>query len=321
MSAGLIKKVHSGDPMVIPASMYNSMVDLVNQSRGGKLAGGAAASQTAAPAGQVLIRNDSGADRARYDILGIDGLVFTPDDGLENFHNRVTLKGSTPTEAHKGKFVILAEPAAAGELARAYISGLCPVQLKIGSADHKYADIAASQSGYLATAETGAAQILYAADTSGTVWGVVRFGAGESFGSGWTMKKQYRLKLTPATTDGSVIFDSRDWRERLIHCEIQCVYAAPPPITPEKTYMDAMSSTSVLKDTLWCGNDIGSAPEWIPLWWITFGLPGFTFWLEIEKSTGRLRFRWQNCSALPDPTWFIGRFLAMEPVPSDDFGA
>jgi hypothetical protein len=46
--------------------------------------------------GIVLVKNSSGSDRSRFDILGVDGTVISPADNPDGFKNQVTLIGVTP---------------------------------------------------------------------------------------------------------------------------------------------------------------------------------------------------------------------------------
>lgn len=114
-------------------------------------------------------------DCDRFDVLGIDGPLFGPDEAPDEFKNRVVLDCVTPVDPdHLHKFVILAEPIVAGGIGRAYIDGVCPARVSIGNAAHKYADIDDGETDQLASAAGGAAQILWTDDT----WAVVRLGGG-----------------------------------------------------------------------------------------------------------------------------------------------
>ena len=91
-----LKKVQSGDPLVIPAQTFNTFVDAARdyqqraQNRGQKAQPGFR--QT----GIVPVKNVSGYDCGRFDVLGIDSPVFTPTDSLDAFKNQVALKNNTP---------------------------------------------------------------------------------------------------------------------------------------------------------------------------------------------------------------------------------
>ena len=97
-------------------------------------------------ADMVLVKNTSGADRARFEILGISAPVFTPTDNLEEFRNRVVL------------------------------SGVCPVKVDVANANHWHADIADNSAANLKSGGGGAAQILWKESGTGVKWAVVRLG-------------------------------------------------------------------------------------------------------------------------------------------------
>ena len=127
-------------------------------------------------AGIVRLRNDSGANRARWDILGVSGVVFDPADNLQGFQSEQTLTGVTPdATTHKGKFVILLEPILSGKVGLAVAAGVCPVHVDVSDAGHAFAD-AASSAANLASGTSGVATILWKASGTGVVWAVVRLG-------------------------------------------------------------------------------------------------------------------------------------------------
>jgi hypothetical protein len=93
------------------------------------------------------------------------------------FKNRVALSCVTPDiDAHEGRFVVLAEPLAVGAIGRAYIAGVCPVQVNVTDEAHGYASIADGDTTQLASATSGPAQILWKAAGTGSRWAVVRLG-------------------------------------------------------------------------------------------------------------------------------------------------
>ena len=174
-----LKKVKPGDPLVIPAAAYNTFVDAAREF----LARQHRQAQAGTPSGQhnciILVRNDSGADRQRYQVLGIDWPIFDPAGDEEAFRNAPALSGVTPAEDdHAGKFVILAEPIASGRIGRAYAAGVCPVKIDVPDEDHawRYAEIADGVTANLKVSMQGSAGILWRAGGTGVQWAVVRLG-------------------------------------------------------------------------------------------------------------------------------------------------
>lgn len=175
--ADVLKKVQRGQPLVIPASTYNAFVDAAQDYQRRRLSQESAGLSTSRDADMVLVKNASGADRARFEILGISAPVFTPTDNLDEFRNRVALTGVLPTAAtYWGKFVILAEPIRNGALGLGWLSGVCPVKIDMANANHWHADVADNVAANLKSAGGGAAQILWKESGTGVKWAVVRLG-------------------------------------------------------------------------------------------------------------------------------------------------
>ena len=90
-----LSKVTPGDPLAIPAAAYNAFVDAAraNQADGNALL---QIPQSAfQQSGITLVRNDSGADRDRFDVLRIDEPVFDPAGDEDALKTRVVLAGVT----------------------------------------------------------------------------------------------------------------------------------------------------------------------------------------------------------------------------------
>jgi len=171
-----VRHVRPGDRLKVKASDWNSFADAANAHMAQQFSGGAP-SDAARPgaAGLVLVKNASGAARDRFDVLGISGVLIDPDDSEAGFLERVALSGATPDEdLHLGKFVILAEPAASGAIARAWAFGACPVSIDVDDVDEAdYADIADGVTGYLTAGLTGGARILWREGGTGQQWALV----------------------------------------------------------------------------------------------------------------------------------------------------
>jgi len=117
----------------------------------------------------------AGYDRSQYDILGVSGVVFAATD--DGFKQRIVLTGATPaTGSHEGKFAVLAEPIANGEIGPAILDGTIICQINITDATHQYADIANGDAAKLASAKSGSVQIIWIESGTGIKWAVVRIG-------------------------------------------------------------------------------------------------------------------------------------------------
>ncbi len=178
MSDGL-KKVQSGQPLVIPASAYNAFIDAALDFRQRTAHLGRESQPSFAQASIVLVRNDSGSNQNRMAVLGVDTPIIDPSANEEEFKNRVALSCVAPAaDTHEGKFVVLAEPIASGKIGRAYAAGVCPVKIDVPDEDHewRYAEIADGVTANLKVSMQGSAGILWRAGGTGVQWSVVRLG-------------------------------------------------------------------------------------------------------------------------------------------------
>jgi len=134
-------KVRPGDELRIPAEAYNAFLDAVSWVKTQQRNLRAGTGNEVTDADMVLVKNASGDDRNRFDILGIDEPIFTPSDSVETFKNQVALRGITPQDAHVGKFVVLAEPIADDQIGRAWVSGVCPIKIDVRQETDVWADV------------------------------------------------------------------------------------------------------------------------------------------------------------------------------------
>lgn len=134
---------------------------------------------------RVLIRNAGGSseDVDWYGVLGIDGLAVTKAENEDEFMGGIVLDGVTPeaegssSAGHSGKFAIVQQPIASGEIGVAVIAGATQVQINVTDADHKFADIKDGDNTQLESAASGSARILWKESGTGTKWAVVCIGA------------------------------------------------------------------------------------------------------------------------------------------------
>jgi len=178
-----MKKVRSGEKLRIPASAYNAFVDAarwVQKHSAGELTGATPAHRSA---GIVLAKNQTGEDRRRFDVLGIDEPVILPDGNLDEFKNKVALAGvvpavddANPRHDHTGKFMILQEPLAKDAVGRAIVAGVTPAQVRVVSDTDRFADIDIGACGALKSVPWGSTRILWKQSGLGVKWAVVRLG-------------------------------------------------------------------------------------------------------------------------------------------------
>lgn len=180
-----LRKVSAGQTLEIPAKAYNAFIDSVHAVRQMNRLGPAGGVRGALAPGLVYVRNDTGADVDVHAVLGIGGVVYEPDNADADaqvsiaFRTQVVVKGVTPQAEHVGKFVVIAEPIADGQVGRAFAGGVCVVQITGSAGDvRQFADVDPASTAALALATTGAAQVLWSERDLGVTtfpqWAVVR---------------------------------------------------------------------------------------------------------------------------------------------------
>ena len=102
------KKVQRGEPLRIPAETFNTFIDAAKDFRQRTQNRGQSSLANFADSGIVPVKNASGGDRDRYDVLGIERPIFLPSENLLSFTNQLAVIGVTPDEdKHVGRFVVL----------------------------------------------------------------------------------------------------------------------------------------------------------------------------------------------------------------------
>ncbi len=153
--------------------------------------------------GLVTVENVDATDYDRFDVLAVSDILISPTDNEPEFLSRVALNVTLPTwPDDAGRFVILAEPLAAGDIGRAWASGVCQASINVLDEAHRFADVA-DGSAVLTSRSTGAAQILWKETGTGTKWSIVRLG-------GCTGTAESPLELAPATPDTETLPDPLD---------------------------------------------------------------------------------------------------------------
>lgn len=171
-----LQKVQRGDRLRIPAETFNTFIDAARDFRQRTQNRGQKPLLTFADSGIVLVKNASGNDRERFDVLGIEQPIFLPSDNLLSFTNQLSVVGVTPNEnRHVGRSVVLLEPLPSGLIGRGLVSGITPVRLNVLDPAHEWADIEHGECDSLKTDTAGSAFILWR-DTAGSGYGGYGYG-------------------------------------------------------------------------------------------------------------------------------------------------
>ena len=183
----VLRRVQPGEPLKIPAAVYNEVLGLIEAARAGGTSGGGG--HAGAPcAGVIRLLNDSQTDMDRFGVLGIDGPVFDPaqEGGEPGFTDSGVLSAVVPTALHAGRFAVPIEPIPAGQVGRAVVWGLTVARVNMKDLGDLWAD---AQDGLtvLQSGPAGAAQVLWAEPLAEgesypiEKWAVVRLGPPRGF--------------------------------------------------------------------------------------------------------------------------------------------
>ncbi len=161
----------------LSAACWNRVVSAVASLESMRRSGGrSAAGVRFADPCIVRVKNSSGTDRGRFEVLGVDGSVFTPTDNLGQFQNAIYLDGKKPTASHLGKFVVLCQPLPSEAIGWAWVAGACVVKVDFGYDSQPFADVKDGDTGLLLGGE-GGVQVLWKEEGTGSKWAVVRLGS------------------------------------------------------------------------------------------------------------------------------------------------
>lgn len=161
----------------IPHKAWNAFVEAARYAKGQQRSLGRNAVRDVPQTGIVRVKNCSGEDRDRFDVLGIDEVFPQPADNPSRFKVGPVLHGVTPDkEKHCGRFVVLLEPAKNNKIVSACITGITVARLHVGEDEDwlQSADIEDGKAEHLKARVQGSAKILWREEGEGTVWAVVR---------------------------------------------------------------------------------------------------------------------------------------------------
>jgi hypothetical protein len=195
----MAKKWTRGEPLKIPAADLNEFAEVAERVLGGGQDRAKRGASWLRDPTVVDIKNTSGGDRARGDVLGLGDLVYTFADNAQGAKNRPIIKGATPDlSSHAGgRFAVLLGPVEADAIAQAVTAGLVAVQVDIKTDGDRFADIDDGEAGNLNSNNTGGpAAIVYVASSgTGVKWAIVDLGVGICAG--------FWAKLTSSVEDGT----------------------------------------------------------------------------------------------------------------------
>ncbi len=206
--SGRRSKKSPGDVLQMTASLYNDMIDSVEEfkNRTGPGRKKAPEKPYLKDSGIVFVKNTS-SNRRQFEVVGIVDALFDPSDSdtLPEFKQRPALEVDLPECEYVSRFAILLEPINENDVGRAVVSGLVQVCVDIQDESHEYADIKPCDPSCLMSYENGSAQILTREGGTGEQWCIVRLSNNPPFEVTCCSSSTHTTEeaTTPSTTTGT----------------------------------------------------------------------------------------------------------------------
>ncbi|GIW90213.1 MAG: hypothetical protein KatS3mg109_0645 [Pirellulaceae bacterium] len=170
------RKVQAGQPLQIPAAVWNAMLDVVRAARNEQHTVDHATPTGITRPGIITVRNATGVAQDRFDVIGLDGPIVGPADNLREFESRVAFDAVVPTENHFGRFAILLEPLRAGAIGRAVIAGVTPARLYVDASLYAYARPRPGDTHALDSVPHGPARTVWSENVASSPrWAIIAF--------------------------------------------------------------------------------------------------------------------------------------------------
>src|SRR5262245_58278479 len=174
MPGDVNKKLRRGEQ--IPHEAFNRFLDAADIALRNRV--GARTGRGFAQTGIILVRNTTAGLVDQWGVLGLSAPIITPAENVDQFQSRVTFDGVAPNFA--GRFCVLQEPLAAGEIGRAVISGVTVGKVFVTTAQiaapPSGAEITAGNTTRLELTDSGTAEVLWVETLAaqGTAWALLR---------------------------------------------------------------------------------------------------------------------------------------------------
>jgi len=199
-----LKKVQSGDPLAIPATTFNTLIDSARDHQAQKQRTAQGHQPSFPQPGIISVMNVTGAARDRFDIVGLAGPSITPTMNLDEFKNHPLFFGAMPSTLYRGRFAVLLEPLDSVAIGRALVSGVSPVRIDVTDTGHSFADVKDAEAGHLASSDSGSATILWKDSGTGVKWAVIRLGSADTT----IVEQTFHIDLAEVAHDGVQVGDT-----------------------------------------------------------------------------------------------------------------
>jgi hypothetical protein len=198
-----LRKVRAGERIELEAATWNAFCDAAAAHQASRHTLHVPGATGAPGQSLVFVRNDSGADRARFDVLALGQPLFLPGDALVEFQSRASFQGIAPVaDTHLESFVVLQEPIRDGGVGLGLVAGVTACQVFVEYESDAYAGVGDGHFDRLLGGD-GGARILWKEPGDGLKWALVLLGVS-------CTERRFQL-IGPLTPGGTAQAQVRRW--------------------------------------------------------------------------------------------------------------
>lgn len=175
--------VSAGEPLQIGAKWFNAVSAAAKAYARGKTGTGAGGLDADWPGALlVTVRNDSGADRSRGEVLALGASITDASPLIDaatipyEAQRDPVLKGTTPAGGSSEWFAILPEPIPTSKFGKAVVAGFAVATVNVTDATHTHAIATGSDCTKLTSALSGAARIVWRESGTGNKVAIICLG-------------------------------------------------------------------------------------------------------------------------------------------------
>jgi hypothetical protein len=175
--------VRSGEPLVIPATAYNAMLDAAQGHLNRRI--NLNPHSGSFDSLYVHIVNETGQFLPRFSVIGLDEPLNTADENA--FYQPIIFKGVVPQDEHQNKFAVIQQDAVPDMTVRACLNGITAVKILSPLSADEQCGIVPGRTEGVGTGDV--AQVLW---TDSQQWAIIRLGGG-----GKSAEHIYATVMTP----------------------------------------------------------------------------------------------------------------------------